>query len=242
MNEDKNIFSEEEEDLILRGIWIGLFSASRLPKKLYSKTASHLVDGVKEGFGKKSDYLVSLEENIYMFSAAKTYQQTKEMSLNVLNSEGAKRSFKEFKDMASPVFGEYNKNYLKSEYVTAVSGARNAANWKSFNEDFRQLKYSAVIDSHTSELCKSLNGYVADKSDPIWKRISPPAHFNCRCKVQEINGEINKTEVGDLNPAFENNTGDTGKIFSNNHPYFSVPSKDEAYARRNFDLKIPNSK
>jgi uncharacterized protein with gpF-like domain len=42
------------------------------------------------------------------------------------------------------------------------------------------LEYSAILDSRTTEVCKSLNGRQYKKDDSVWNSITPPNHFNCR--------------------------------------------------------------
>ena len=44
---------------------------------------------------------------------------------------------------------------------------------------FDRFKYSAVIDSHTSEICRRLNGIILPINDSLWRQNTPPNHFNC---------------------------------------------------------------
>ena len=45
------------------------------------------------------------------------------------------------------------------------------------------LRYSAIVDPNTSEICLPLDGVVAPVDDPIWDKILPLNHFNCRCVI-----------------------------------------------------------
>jgi len=45
------------------------------------------------------------------------------------------------------------------------------------------LQYSAIIDSRTTEFCRSYDGFTRPPSDPAWQEIVPPNHFNCRSIV-----------------------------------------------------------
>ena len=48
-------------------------------------------------------------------------------------------------------------------------------------EDFvPALKYSAIIDSRTTQFCRDHNDKTYLREDPIWATITPPNHFNCR--------------------------------------------------------------
>lgn len=42
------------------------------------------------------------------------------------------------------------------------------------------VRYEAVIDERTTELCADLDGLVFRKDDPDLDRLTPPNHFNCR--------------------------------------------------------------
>lgn len=42
------------------------------------------------------------------------------------------------------------------------------------------VRYEAVIDERTTELCAGLDGLVFRKDDPDLDRLTPPNHFNCR--------------------------------------------------------------
>lgn len=42
------------------------------------------------------------------------------------------------------------------------------------------LRFDAVGDSRTSEICEALDGKVLPADDPFWRTHSPPLHPNCR--------------------------------------------------------------
>ncbi len=42
------------------------------------------------------------------------------------------------------------------------------------------LRFDAVGDSRTSEICEALNGKVLPADDSFWRTHSPPLHPNCR--------------------------------------------------------------
>lgn len=41
-------------------------------------------------------------------------------------------------------------------------------------------RYSAILDSRTTELCRSLDNWIAPKDEPAIKTFAPPNHFRCR--------------------------------------------------------------
>jgi uncharacterized protein with gpF-like domain len=46
-----------------------------------------------------------------------------------------------------------------------------------------------------TELCRSMNGVIRPKDDPIWDRLTPPNHWNCRSTLLEVLDTGNPTAV-----------------------------------------------
>lgn len=259
-NADKiNLFGDDETNKILEGIFNGSININNLSVQMYEKIATRLTDGVFKGFGKNlistefgsPDYkmLQSLRENVYVFSAAKTYQQTKEISSLLTNKEG-KLSFSDFKKEAKTVFEKYNENYLNAEYNSAIAQARSASMWMDFEKDksiYNQLEYLSAGDARVRIEHAALNGIIKPVDDKFWNIYMPPNGWNCRCTVLQARGEMEtdlskktpptKKEVPDI---FRFNAGKEKIIFSKSHPYFEVPKKDVPLALKNFNLPLPS--
>jgi len=253
-------YTKEQIDKLIKGIYLELVNVKNLPKKLYIAIADYLKEGVYKGFGGSLiefggidlALLKELRENAYIFSGAKTYQQIREMSAMASKSQ----TFSQFKKIVTPVYEKYNNDWLQTEYNTAVGQAQNANLWLEFEKDkklFPYLKYSAVIDSRTSQICKPLDGIIRKVGDPIWSKYSPLNHFNCRCTLEKISieeevtitsekkvKEVTKQLDKDVQKEFKMNSGKGGYIFNKDHPYFKVAKKDVALAKNNFGLPIPN--
>ncbi len=255
METSKILYTKKQIQSFFKSIFAGVIDLYNLPNNLYNQTAKVLNGAVEIGFGDVDNALLKeLKNNIYMFSAAKTFQQVKEMQM-FLYEGNEKLEYKIFRDRVRSTYDKYNESYLQTEYVTANTSANNALNYREAIADkklFTQLRYVAINDAYTSEICKRLNGTVANTDDKIWHTCSPPNHFNCRCHLEKIDkyedvkpDSANKlSEVKDfaeskMQPVFKNNSGITNKIFDKKHPYFSVPKKYNTLAKRNFDLKIP---
>ena len=253
-------YTKEQIDKLIKGIYLGLVNVKNLPKKLYIAIADYLKEGVYKGFGGSliefggTDLalLKELRENAYIFSGAKVYHQIREMSAMASKAQ----TFSQFKKLVTPVYEKYNNDWLQTEYNTAVGQAQNANLWLEFEKDkklFPYLKYSAVIDSRTSQICKPLDGIIRKVDDPIWSKYSPLNHFNCRCTLEKISieeevtitsekqvKEVTKQLDKDVQKEFKMNSGKDGYIFSKDHQYFKVAKKDVARAKNNFGLPIPN--
>jgi SPP1 gp7 family putative phage head morphogenesis protein len=261
-------------------VYHGVHTPEKLSKKLYLATANKLNQAVAKGYGKKSpikntidsevewnspDYemLQELDESIFMFSAAKTFQQTVEMSDALVSDDGEVLSFSQFQEAAGDIFDRYNEDWLEAEYNTAITSARSAAKWvdvQDKKESLPYLRYSATMDEHTCEICAPLDDITLPVDDPFWDSSTPPNHFNCECGVEqlseddigEVGGLSDRDEVSEAvessqenkNPIFNFNPGKDKSIFQdtgrNKHPYFEVPAKYKELAKDNFNLPIPN--
>lgn len=237
------MLSEKAKKALIRKIFEGAITTSKLPTNLIEATIKHLMAGVDKGF-KDADYpelYKELKKNIYVFSGAKTYAQVKEVSSLILDGKTL-RPFSEFKKLALEKYDLYNVTYLESEYNTAVGQAQTAVKWQEIESDkknFPYLQRKAVMDANTSEECKILNDIIAPVDDPFWRSRSPLTHFNCRCiltkidrfedvklsSMTKINAAIKETEH--INPLFKGNPGIDKVIFNKSHPYFEIAKKDK---------------
>jgi SPP1 gp7 family putative phage head morphogenesis protein len=264
-------FSEKQIQELIRLVFRGAVTDVKLPTALYHAIADYLKKGLYKGYGfdlnsltkkmrsttekyvlRDLELLAELRTNVYLFSAAKTYQQIREMGAAAIDSRATVTPFKAFEEKAQSIFGQYNRNYLQTEYDTCIGQAQSAAKWRDIEREadiLPMLMYDAVQDKHTSEICRPLDGLTAPVNDPVWKKIMPLNHFNCRCVVRQYDDKRatpGKKKEAMFNEAteqmqdlFKMNPGQDGYIFSKAHPYFQVASKDRALAKRNFDLPIP---
>lgn len=199
-----------------------------------------------------------LIENVYVFSGAKTFQQVKELVSNIA-PDGLVQPFNKFKKSAEKIIGKYNDQWLRTEYNTALGSAQSARDWQEFEDDvelFPYLKYDAIIDPNTSDICRPLEGITLPVNHPFWNKFSPLNHFNCRCRLIKISQyeEVRKTGKKKLTRVSEKiepqmqelfmfNPGKERLIFKETgkgkHPYFNVAQKYREYAQNNFNLPIP---
>jgi hypothetical protein len=137
-------YSDDEKNQIFQDIFSGKIDLENLPEDLYHDIASILKDGVKSGYadaGTKIDFDISdteliadLQENIYMFSGAKTFTQVKEMMAELVDEKGQIVPFNDFRESARGIFDMFNETYLKTEYDTTIGMAQNAAKWNEIDK------------------------------------------------------------------------------------------------------------
>lgn len=253
-------YTEKQIKQLLTDIYNGDISQEELPEDLYLAIANYFKEALYKGFGgsledfkmgtPNAELLEDLRNNIYMFSGAKTYTQVGELASAVADSS----SFNDFFDKAQGIYDQYNKTWAEAEYNTCIGQATQARQWndiQSQKDVLPLLRYNAVMDPNTSEICAPLNGITLPVDDPLWNDYSPLNHFNCRCILEQVEeGKISTPEEVDpvkkeldenVQPEFKMNPGKDGYIFSPEHPYFEVARGDKDFAKRNFDLNIPDN-
>lgn len=254
-------YSDDELKNLLEKIHEGEIDEYDLPEDLYYKIADYLKQALYEGFGGGLDafegtdleLLEELRENIYHFSAAKTFQQVRDMTDALLDDDGKLRSWQDFKEIAGQIFDQYNENWLRAERDTAVASGQNGVRWNRIEDEkdtLPLLRMSVVEDQNTSEICAPLDGITLPVDDPFWDEYYPPNHFNCRSTVEQLEDGAavsSKEMVGkavehadqEMDDSFKMNVGKDKVVFSDEHPYFEVEPKDRGFAADNFGLPIP---
>jgi SPP1 gp7 family putative phage head morphogenesis protein len=253
-----DIFSEEERNKFLKDVYDGIVTSTSLDINYYYKVARKLTDGVYSGFGQELirtqwgtpdyDMLFNLRESTYIFSAAKNYQQTKEISSLISSGNGFK-PFSEFQKDASKVFDTYNKNYLTAEYNSAIAQARSASLWMEVEREksiYPQLQYETVGDGRVRPEHAALDNIIRPVDDKFWDTNYPPNSWNCRCVVLQTFDAVNtdmrsfkKPSEKEVPKIFQFNAGKTKQIFSPAHPYFEVAKAEREFAKTNFGLELP---
>lgn len=259
VNADKiHLFTDSEVENYLYQLFQGNISINSLDIASYNKIAEKLTEGIFKGFGKDissvdfdtPDYnmLASLRENVYVFSGAKQYQQVRELSSLLTNDKGLV-SFNDFKKVALPKFNDYNENYLRAEYNSAIAQSQSARNWMTIEQDrevYPQLEYQTIGDSRVRPQHSILDGIVRPVDDNFWDTNYPPNDWNCRCEVLQVSDvsntpkkdlpKITETEVPEI---FRFNAGKQKIVFSEKHPYFNIAERDRELALNNFNLPLP---
>ena len=249
-------------DDVVRGVYSGAYTTKKLPESLYLELGERLTNGLYEGLATgdalttiaNPEYIKNLRNNIYTFSGAKNWQQVNLMSEFLLDADGNKRSFKQYKDFARQTFGTFNVNYLKTEINHAKGSAQMAEKWQQIDEEadiFPFLRYVTAGDERVRPAHQALNGVIKRVDSDFWKENSPLNGWNCRCSLQQVEEGIEtpdaeiKEKVNELTDGaglqtpdyMKNNPG--REIFGKQHPYFKVPRGFKADKANNFGLPDP---
>lgn len=252
----EDLFSDDWMNRFITNIYFGVTTTDALDAAIYAKIAEYLTKAVFLGYGKSlytvefggPDYVMleELRDNIYIFSGAKTYQQTKAIMALVLDADGNRVSFEDFKKAGADVFQQYNKKWLKTEYDLAVGQARSASYWMDIQRDkdvLPLLQYDTIGDGRVRDEHKVLEGIIRPVDDPFWDVYMPKNGWRCRCDVRQLDeGDVTNLdglELPELPKVFQMNPGKDRMVFSPEHPYFEVEPKDQEKAKNNFNLPLP---
>jgi hypothetical protein len=220
---------------------------SDLDADLMQQTLNDLRSGLSEGVGKSflnyennAVRNVSLNQHLYRFSGAKTYQQIALLNFYLKD----KPSFADFKKEALKINDQYNKRYLETEFNTAKRSGEQATKWLKYQEQkelYPNLKYKTANDSRVREKHKNQKDIIKPIDDEFWLTWYPPNDFGCRCYVVQTDEKAtNGTPKENPSPGFNNNVGVSNMIFAEDeHPYFVFPATDAKKIKESFEnLKI----
>lgn len=261
------MLSQKQLDQFYFEIYNKIIDEYHLPEYLYLATSEKILSGVYQGFGgnfneillNNPNYKVlkSLHDNIYVFSAAKTFQQIQDTKKLIFDEKGFKRSFNDFRKDAEKINEIYNgyrvpDNWLKTEYNTAISQANSAAYWQEIEaekEILPYLQFQTVGDDAVRPEHQEFDNIIRRVDDPFWDYAMPPLDWNCRCTVIQLDSSYSPTPKTGLPPKknvdkfFQFNPGKENYIFESKgkdmHPYFKVAERYKLYKDNNFGMRIP---
>lgn len=172
------------------------------------------------------DFIEQLKVNNGVFAAFKTHHQTKELAALLRDADNNLKNFSRFKKDTEAVIGKYNRQWLKTEYNTAVRSARSAANWKTFEKDadlYPNLEYLPSRSADRRPEHMAFYGTVLPINHPWWNTHTPPLGWNCKCGYTNTDREPSRVPTKKIRVAagLDNNPAKTGKLFSNSHPYIN---------------------
>ena len=251
----------EEKNNLFRRIWSGVTNVFALPRDLYNDISNDLQRALFRGYGgtlgdfdiESPDFrsLNVLNRNIFVFSAAKTFQQVLDMQNFIFDERGFIRNFNDFKQDADVIFKQYNKEWLRTEFDTTIAQAQSASKWTDIQKDkdvLPLLQYETAGDDRVRPEHAEWDGIVRPVNDPFWDNHMPPNGFNCRCIVKQLEkGEKDTTSLTGVQQndqkLFRMNPGKDMIVFKEEghgrHPYFKVDKRFEVLKDNNFNLPLP---
>jgi len=165
------------------------------------------------------DLITNLVKDAGRFSAYKDNQFKNDLQ-QLANSSA---TIDDFKSKARPLIKTY-KNYLDVEKANAIGSSQMAKKWQGFEKNadiYPNLRYRAVMDSHTRADHAQLNGVILPITDPFWNTHYPPNGYGCRCSVTQTDKPATASVPAYSPPAgFDFNAGKDKRLFSETAGYY----------------------
>ena len=187
-------------------------------------------------------FIQELKRNNAVFAAFKAHREQNDLAGLLVDDDGNARSFDSFRRAAAPVIGEYNVNWLQTEYATAVRVARTAVRFKQYEKDGDLYPNAEWLPSRAAEPRMSHRKYyhtVRRLTDPWWETHYPGCVWGCQCDMRNTDKPIThigdnpaapgaepttvppSEEAGVRSPGLSRNPARSGELFSRDHPYFT---------------------
>lgn len=215
-----------------------MFKSGKSTDEIIKLTGSLLANKVMGSYGQitadfttpDAEMLARLTRDVWQFSAAKNYQQMRDLTLALKDENGKLREFAAYKEAAGSICSKYNETWLRSEYDSSVAASQNAARWVEFQKEvgnIPNLEYQTAGDDHVRDSHQALDGIIRPLKDVFWNTHYPPNGWGCRCEViQSLTGASETTRESDIPKVdipsmFRTNLAETGLIYPKSHPYYN---------------------
>lgn len=246
---------------VLRRIQRGFDVRHDIDPDLFASTATALNEAVDRAVSLSVEwgrpdraFIRELKYSNAVFAAFKAHRQQNDLARLLVDADGNTRSFDSFRKAAAPIVGEYNVNWLQTEYTTAIRTARTALRFKRYEQDSDLFPNAEWLPSRAAEPRRAHRSYyhtVRRLTDPWWETHFPGCVWGCQCDMRNTDKPI--THVGDSpavpgaqptdvppseeagvrSPGLTRNPARSGELFSPDHPYFTAayPGAKEAVER-----------
>lgn len=226
-------FDEEVLKRALKRIYSKDFQPmTEIEETMFETVWKTLNIATEKGFGEREEYdpdfdfYRELRANNVVFAAFKVHRAQNDMAALLLDQNGNLKPFEQWVKEVMPIADHQMRQWLQTEYDTAVIRAHQAADWKQFEREkdvLPNLKWMPSTSITPGADHRIYWGTIRPIDDPFWNSHRPGDRWNCKCELSSTDEE--PTPVPDdipgnnPNPGLENNPGKDAKLFSNSHPY-----------------------
>ena len=202
---------------------------------LFEKTKEILSGAVDKGVagqrsGKTSDaFIHALTHSTDVFSAFRIHNMQSKIASYLVDSKGKLKPFGQFVKDVKPYITHQNRQWLQTEYDTAVRRAHLAADWQRFEDEkdvLPNLEWKPSTSPNPGEDHKPYWGTILPVDHEFWNQHRPGDRWNCKCSLRNTDKQRTAIPVEHFykntgpQKGLDSNPGTTGEIFSTSHPYF----------------------
>lgn len=253
--------SDKIRDRILNRLRSKGFNVEKdIEPDLFAHTFGKLEEGISKSFGKVEfgtpdhEFLNQMKHNASVFSAFKTHRQQNEIYSKLFDDKGNMKSFDRFRKDTEQIIQNYNTNWLRTEYDTAVSRARFASDFRRYQADkdvMPNLEWLPSLASQPRDAHRVFYHRIYPLDDPFWRSNYPGNLWNCQCRYRNTDKPATHGKPKEtVHPAkgLGENPGITGNVFTEDHPYIKDADKEAKEAVEKFlygdyeDIKVKKGK
>lgn len=209
-------------------------------KSVFEHIFNNFTKAAEAGWGKpfsqfenKAEWelIQRLQQNLSHFTAGKIHSYIDELQRHLIK-DGVKTDRAAWLKKASNVSRRQLNTWRKTEERTITQVSNSARRWEELVRRsflYPNLKYITAGDERVRESHAAINGAVYPIGHVFWTLYYPPNGWNCRCKVLSSDEAVLEKAIDEskVPKAFRNNPGMSGKLFSDDHPYFSMSEIDK---------------
>lgn len=190
--------------------------------------ATGISDAMDDGTEEPDDaFLQAIKTNNEVFAAFRTHRMQNDIAKRMVDDKGELKSFSQFARDVRPYTDHQNRQWLRTEYNTAVIRAHQAADWRQFEAEkdvLPNLEWMPSTSPNPGKDHQTYWGTILPIDHPFWDQHRPGDRWNCKCSLRNTDVEptpVPESGTGNDEPnrGLENNPGKDGKLFSDKHPY-----------------------
>lgn len=195
-----------------------------------------VAEGFKESPAVSYDFKERILHSNEVFSAFKVHRMQEDMAARLLDGEGNLKSFEQFAEDVKGITSHQCRQWLRTEYDTAIKRAQLAADWQRFEDEKDVLPNLRWVPSTAAEPNAEHRAYwntVLPVNHPFWSQHKPGDRWGCQCSLEATDDPVTKspTSIDHADPGLDNNPGKDGRIFSESHPYFPDSCQDCPFSK-----------
>jgi hypothetical protein len=181
-----------------------------------------------------------------VFSAFRTHRLQNDIASRLLDENGKLKTFEQFSKDVKGITDHSVKQWLRTEYDTAVIRAHNAADWQQFHsvkDILPNLRWMPTTSVTPDEIHRQFwsAGLTLPQEHPFWNLHRPGDRWNCKCYLEATDAPVKGEHLYNHiatpykpDKGLDNNPGQDGKLFSDSHPYIANAHKGAKKAVKQF--------